>query len=1023
KGMVTDDKGEPLPGVNVFDKQQPSNGVITGIDGNYTIQVSSSDAVLTYSFIGFETQEVQVAGRSKIDITLVEEMTGLDEVVVIGFGTQKKSNVTGATTTVDMEDVLGNRPVTNTMQAIQGTVPGMQITVPSGEPGAETSINIRGTTSINGGSALILMDNVPVSAEDVNPQDVESITVLKDAAASSIYGARAAFGVILITTKKGGKDQPIKFNYSNTFSFGTATDIAEKESTYNFVNAMNDWGAMSYWTNQDTPTWVNFLEEYKNDKSLYPEGYATDEYGVRYPLTNTRTIDELIGQGSFSQIHNFNFSGGGKKSQYRVSLGYSDKDGIMVSDNDRYTKYNFTTFLSTELTDKLTASVNINYRNSSKLTPRTSFYNAVTAKPWTPAGRGSHVFDDGTTVPYDTPSNYATLKEPNEETQGNLRLYGKLEYELFKDLILTGEYTYESKNQNNYSMDEQLDFVDANRYTLKEGDPKSTFYSKANTQKTYSAANFYANYKKQVGDHQFNALAGINKEEFHQEAFWARKAELLNADLPALGTATGIITADDSFGEWAVLGYFGRINYNYKEKYFVEANGRYDGSSKFAAREKYGFFPSFSLGWNIAREAFMSNFETISHLKLRASWGEIGNQNIDNNSLSGFYKSIPAMPIGNASWINPDTGLRYNTVSPPGLVRQDFTWETVQTLNFGLDVKVLDNRLSTSFDVFNRKTLGMIKPATRLPSVLGTDAPPANAADLESRGWELEMSWKDRINDFEYNIGFTLFDNKAEITRYDNPAELLSSYYEGQVLGDIWGYESDRLYTVDDFVEGSLNENLMGGTLNEDVEAFIGRNPNPGDMKYKDLNGDGEISPGSSTLSDPGDRKVIGNNKRRYQYGIFGSASYKNFDFSFILNGVGKRDLYINNNIRFPYTGEFATMHKGQMDYWTPENTDAYFPRNYDMGGANYGNSRMTQTRYLIDGSFLRIKNITLGYTLPKSLLSKVNIDKFRIYVSGENLHSFDNMPDGIDTELQAKSQGLYYPLIKSFNVGLNVTF
>ncbi|MBK3519733.1 SusC/RagA family TonB-linked outer membrane protein [Carboxylicivirga marina] len=1015
-GVVRDASGEALPGVTVLEKGT-TNGSITGIDGSYSITTENQDATVLFTFIGFENQEIKIAGRSSIDITLMEETTGLDEVVVVGFGTQKKSNVTGATTTVDMDDVLGNRPVTNTMQAIQGTVPGMQITVPSGEPGATTSINIRGTTSINGGSALILMDNVPVSSEDVNPQDVESITVLKDAAASSIYGARAAFGVILITTKKGGKDQPVKFNYSNTFSFGTATDIAEKESTYNFVNAMNDWGVTSYWTNQDIPTWVNFLEEYKNDKGLYPEGYATDEYGVRYPLTNTGTIDELIGQGSFSQIHNFNFSGGGKKSQYRVSLGYSDENGIMVSENDRYTKYNFATYLSTDLTDNLKASVNIAYRNSSKLTPRTNYYNAVTAKPWTPAS-GNHIFEDGTSVPYDAPSNLAKLQQPNEETQGNMRLLGKLEYEPFKDLILTGEYTYESKNQNNYSMDEQLDFVDANRYTLKEGNSESTFYRKSNTQRTYNASNFYAKYKKQIGDHHFNALAGINKEEFHSENFWARKAELLNADLPALSTATGTITADDSFGEWAVLGYFGRINYNYKEKYFVEANGRYDGSSKFAAREKYGFFPSFSVGWNMARENFMSNFETISHLKLRASWGEIGNQEVNGN-----YLSIPGMPITNANWINPDSGLRYNTVNPPRLVSQTFTWETVQTLNFGLDVKLLNNRLSTSFDVFNRKTLGMITAAVKVPDVLGTVAPPANAADLESRGWELEMSWNDRINEFKYNVGFTLFDNKAEITRFDNPAGLIRTYYEGQILGEIWGYESDRFYTVDDFVEGSLNDNLTGGTLNEGVPAFIGRNPNPGDMMYKDLNGDGEISPGSSTLSDPGDRKVIGNNKRRYQYGIFGNASYKNFDFSFILNGVGKRDLYINNNIRFPYTGEFNTMHKEQMDYWTPENTDAYFPRNYDLGGVNYGNSRITQTRYLIDGSFLRVKNITLGYTLPKSILSKLNIDKFRLYVSGENLHSFDNMPDGIDTELQAKSEGLYYPLIRSFNVGLNVTF
>lgn len=1022
KGLITDDTEVGMPGVSILIKGT-TVGTTTDSEGRYSIELTNvTNPILVFSFIGLETQEIEVGGRSEINVAMLADVTDIDEVVVVGFGTQKKSNVTGATSTVDMENVLGNRPVTNAIQAIQGTVPGMQISVPSGEPGAETEISIRGISSINGGSALILMDNVPVNTEDVNPQDVESITVLKDAAASSIYGARAAFGVILITTKKGSKNQPVKFNYSSTFSFNSPTDIPEKESTYNFVNALNDWGQTSHYTGKDMQKWREYVEAYKKNPDLYPGGLVVEEDGTTYELADTDVIDALLNDNSFSQIHNFSFSGGAEKMHYRVSLGYSDEDGIMVSDNDTYTKYNFKAFLSTDLTDKLQASINVNYRNSKRLTPRTDYYGAVTGLPYF-VEDGYRTFEDGRQVPYDTPANRAVLQKPNEQLNGNLRLLGKLEYELIKDLYLTGEYTYESKNQNNYSIDEQMDWANVDPNTLKPGNPEKTYYYKGNTQEVYKAANFYANYKKQFAGHTLKVLAGVNKEDYHQEFFFSQKTNLLNPDLSSLSTATGIITADDSFGEWAVLGYFSRINYNYKEKYFVEANGRYDGSSKFAAREKYGFFPSFSMGWNIAREGFMEDVEVISHLKLRASWGEVGNQNIDNNSLSGFYKSIPGMPITNSYWINPTTGLRYNTVDPPNLVSQSFTWETVQTTNFGIDFKVLNNRLSTSFDLYSRKTLGMITAAAKLPAVLGTSAPPANAADLESRGWELEMSWKDKINAFDYSIGFSLSDAQTEITKFDNPAGLLNTYYKGQVLGDIWGYVSDRLYTVDDFEEGTLDENLRGGTLKKGVEAFIGQNPNPGDMKYKDLNGDGEINPGSSTLDDVGDRKVIGNEQRRYQYGIFANGGYKSFDFSFILNGVGKRDLYVDNNIRFPYTDQFATMHKGQMDYWTPENTDAYFPRNYEDGGENYSNSRITQTKYLIDGSFLRIKNITLGYTLPKALLSKINIDKLRIYISGENLHSFDNMPDGIDTELKAKSQGIYYPLIRSFNIGLNMTF
>ncbi|MGQ7870974.1 SusC/RagA family TonB-linked outer membrane protein [Sunxiuqinia sp. sy24] len=1016
-GKVTDASGQPLPGVTVLIKGT-TDGTITDFDGNYAIADVPGNGILVFSFVGMQAQQIVVGNQGTINVVLEEDAIGIEEVVALGFATEKKSNVTGATTTVDMENVLGNRPVTNAIQAIQGTVPGMQVTVPSGEPGATTSINLRGIASINGGSALILMDNVPVQAEDINPQDIESITVLKDAAASSIYGARAAFGVVLITTKKAGKDQPVKFNYSNTFSFGMATDISEKESTYNFVNALNDWNQSTHYSGKDIQKWVGYVEAYKENPDLYPEGLVVDaEDGLTYELADTDVIDALLNDKAFSQIHNFNFSGGGEKTQYRVSLGYSDEDGVMVSKNDRYTKYNLNTYLSTALTDKLNASFSVNYRNSERLTPRVDYYWAVTALPYD-VEDGYRTFEDDIEMPYDTPANRASLQKPNEESQGNLRLLGKLEYELIKDLFVTGEYTYESKNRNNYSIDEQMTFALVGDNAFRPGNPDDTYYQKENTQKVYKAANFYVNYKKQLGGHSIKALAGINKEEYHQEYFYARKTNLLSPELPSLSTATGIITADDSFGEWAVLGYFGRINYNYKEKYFVEANGRYDGSSKFAAREKYGFFPSFSLGWNIAREGFMSDIEALSHLKLRASWGEIGNQNV-----GGDYLSIPGMTITNASWINPDSGLRYNTINSPSLVSQGFTWETVQTLNFGVDVKVLNNRLSTSFDVYKRKTLGMITAAVKVPDVLGTIAPPANAADLESHGWELEMSWKDKIQNFNYNIGFTLFDNQSEITHFNNPAGLINTYYEGQILGDIWGYVTERYYTVDDFVEGTLDENLTGGTLKEGIEAFIGRNPNPGDIKYKNLNGDEEISPGSSTLSDAGDRKIIGNNKRRYQYGIFGNASYENFDFSFVLNGVGKRDLYINNNIRFPYIGQFATMHAGQMDYWTSENTDAYFPRNYEDGGENYGNNRLTQTKYLIDGTYLRIKNITFGYTLPKLLLSKINIEKFRVYVSGENLHSFDDMPDGIDTELEAKNQGIYYPLIKSFNVGVNVTF
>lgn len=1020
-GTVSDTDGIPLPGVSVVVKGT-TTGVTTNIDGKFALDVPSRNSTLVFSFVGMKTQEISVGSKTQFAVVLQAETTGLEEVVVVGFGTQKRANITGAASTVNMDKMLGDRPVTNTMHALQGTMPGVQITANSGEPGdIGLDINIRGTTSINGGGALILMDNVPVSAEDINPQDVESVTVLKDAAACSIYGARAAFGVILITSKKGKKNEDIKLNYSSTFSFSSPTDMPEKASTYDFVSALTDWGVTGYWTGQTIAPWMGFLNEKKADNSLYPEGYAMDN-GLRYPLTDTDVIGKFFNDNGFSQIHNVNISGGSEKTSYRLSAGYSSEDGIIVTDNDKFEKYNVKANLNTELTSNLTATVDVAYRNSTKNYPIGNYYQAISYASFTEAD-GNHVFEDGTELPYETPANMERLKKAPQKRVDNLRLFGKMNYTPLKGLAVTGEYTFEQGNNNVIRSDNQVLTVNPQRYTLNGVSPENTYYSKSDVKFTYKAVNIYAKYEKSISDHNFGFLVGFNKEEKDYESFWLKKTNLISVDMPSISTATGTLTGDDGFYQWAVMGYFGRFNYNYKEKYFLEVNGRYDGSSRFPDGDRFGFFPSFSGGWNLTKESFMKDVNFLSLLKLRGSWGEIGNQNVKRGGAQLYYPSIPGMPVYNVGWVNPETGLKYNTLDVPDLVSSNFTWEKVQTLNVGVDVRMFNSRLSSSFDWFIRETKGMIAAGAELPAVLGAQAPRQNVADLQSKGWELEMSWKDKIKDFSYNIGFSLSDNQGEITKFDNEAGLLSQYYVGRKTGEIWGYETDRYYTVDDFVEGTLNDNLMGGTLKEGIPAFKGRNPNPGDIKFKDLNDDGEIFSGDNTLGNPGDRKIIGNSTRRYQYGVFGGGSYKNFDFSFLLNGVGKRDIYMNNSVRFPYTSEFMVVYSNQLDYWTPENTDAYFPRNYPLAGVNYGLSRSTQTKYLIDGSYLRIKNITIGYSLPESILNRFKIDKLRVYFSAENLYSFDNMPDGIDTELKIKSNGATYPLMKSFNFGLNLTF
>ncbi|MEL4308205.1 SusC/RagA family TonB-linked outer membrane protein [Joostella sp. CR20] len=1020
-GTVFDSSGMPVPGVNVQLKDAKS-GTATDFDGKYEITVNSSETALMFSYVGFLTQEIVVGGRSTINVTLEEDVAQLDEVVVVGYGTQKKENLTGAVSSVKMQDVLGDRPIVNPVESLQGMIPGMQVTSTSGQPGSQgLGIQIRGATSLNGGSALILMDNVPVNFGDINPQDIETITVLKDAAAASIYGARAAFGVVLITTKKGSKNQKLKFNYSGTTSINYPENLPTKASTYDFINALQDFGQDTFWIGQDIDTWVDYLEEYKNNPGAYPEGVAYDENGQEYPLKDTSLLEDFLDEGGFSQIHNFSFNGGGENVAYRVSTGYTEVDGIMVTDNDKTKKNTVNAYLKADLSSKIASTSNVLFTATDTNFPIGDYGRAVNYSPF--AREGFYTDEEGNETPYYTPENQERFGVSTNRKTSNIRLFQKLEYNPIPGLNFTGEYTYEQKYRDFYSGDNQQEYIHPESLSTFGGVPESTFYRKANDKEVSHLINMYGSYTKSFGNHNFKFLAGMNREDVDFEYFYIRKTDLISVDLPSISTATGVLEGDDSFYGYATLGYFGRLNYNYKEKYFIELNGRYDGSSRFAEDDRYGFFPSASVGWTVTKENFMKNVGFLNHLHFRGSYGEIGNQNVTRGGSQQYYPYLPEIGVTNASWLDESTGLRYRTLGLPDLVSAGFTWETVRSANFGVDIRMFKNKFSGSFDIYERKTLDMITVGAQLPATLGASPPDTNAADLKSSGWELSVNWKDKIGDFSYNIGATLSDGQSEITKFDNPGGLISEYYAGQQIGEIWGYVSDGFYTVDDFEEGTLDENLMNGTLKEGVPVFQGRSPNPGDTKYKDLNGDGIIFSGEGTLDDPGDRQVIGNTTRRYQYGIFGGANFKGFDFSFILNGVGKRDLWRNDPIRFPFVGEFNIIYDHQMDYWTPENTDAYFPRNYVNGGVNYGNSRLTQTKYLLDGSYLRIKNLTFGYSLPKSVLDKIKMDKVRIFVMGENLYSFDDLPDGINTELANQGQGAAYPYLTSYSLGVNISF
>lgn len=1021
KGIVVDNTGTPLSGVSIIEKGS-NNGTSTNENGKFELTVSKNETILIVSYIGYQNQEITAAGK-EMRIVMQEDISSLDEVVVVGYGTQRKANLTGAVSSVDMDKVLGDRPVSSASQALQGAMPGMQVTFGSGRPGQGTALNIRGVTSINGGEPLVLVDNVPMNIDDVNPKDIQNVTILKDAAAASIYGARAAYGVILVTTKKAGKNQPTRFNYSSNLTSSKATTLPEKASPLQFVQGLKDFGNTTNWTGQNVDTWLNLLKEYEADPTKYPDGITTVG-NTKYPLKTHDLYNEVFTTG-FEQLHNLSFSGGSEKIAYRLSGMYADEDGIMTTSNDKYKRYNLNAYVSTELAKNLNVSANILYKNDKRTTPMNMnemFYRAITFSSYLDPGYAEAM--DGTMIPYGTPNNYLKYEQPEQDYNDDLRLFGKAEYNLLKGLNVTAEYTFNKKNENNKYFQTKNKYMNPNNYT-EEYLFNNQFYRRRNRITNYNAVNLYANYTHSVGNHNLKYLLGTNYEKSHFESFTATRYDILSPTSPSLGTSSGTQNVADSFGQYAVLGYFGRINYDYKNKYLLEVNGRFDGSSRFLEGSRFGFFPSVSAGWNVTEEDFMSSVRNwVPLLKLRGSFGEIGNQVVYNtdNTLN-YFPVNPEMATTNAGWINPETGIRYLTINRPDLVSSTFTWEKVRTLNLGVDIGLVNNKLTTSFDWFRRQTIGMLFQPLGLPSVLGAPAPFQNITDLESKGWEWELVWKDKINNFNYSLGFNLSDNRAFITKLENNAGNINEYYKNKEIGEIWGYVTDRYYTVDDFEPGSLKADLTGGKLKPGIPSFNGVAQNPGDVLYQDLNGDGILFSGNGTISNPGDMQIIGNNRRRYQFGINGNFSYKNIDLSIFLQGVGKRDLWMSNPVIWPFTNEFATLYEHTLDYWTPENQDAYYGRVYANGGLNSGANRRVQTKYLQDGSYLRVRNITLGYNLGKELLKTKKIENIRLYFTGENLFLFDKLPQGIEADAENINSGGIYPYLKKFSAGININF
>lgn len=1036
KGVVKDNQGETVIGASVVVKGS-TNGTITGLDGDFTLDNVKRGDVIQISYIGYVSQEVVWQG-TPLNITLKEDSQTLEEVVVVGFGSQKKANLTGSVSQVKMDDVLGERPVTNVKNALQGSMPGLMVSG-GASPGEAKSFNIRGTVSINGMNPLVLIDNVEGDIDLLNPEDIESVTVLKDAASSAIYGARAAAGVILITTKKAKKGEKFNLNYNANFGFQTSINSPKQASLDEYLRAYQAAGFSEtyYAGNGSVSKWREYLAGYKENPAAYPtvgDGIYIGEDGAPYYL-NDKDVYKAFQETSFMQTHNLTANGGTEKLRYRLSAGLTKEDGPLIESKDTYMRKNISSFISADITDWLTQEADFRYTVADRSEPMGSGDGIYCMNhiSFYPSGMmpGSVNTSVGKDLPLITPENQIRYNNPYLTDTDNTRIYLRTIMRPIKGLELVGEYTYDRKNwQKSY-------YAKKWEYTTEQlgsnNSVTSDYLFKSEDHEDYNALNLYGTYNFSIKeDHMFKVMAGFNQERKQNSWISVQTHDMIAPSAPSFTSATGKIIPQNSYSDYAIRGAFYRINYDYKDRYLFEANGRYDGSSKFPKDDRFGFFPSFSVGWNIARESWMEKaLDYVSDLKLRASWGQIGNQNIGNY---GYYSTM--QPVGNSNyWLKDGEFITY--ISTPGLVSNSFTWETVETLDIGFDASMFNSRLQVTFDWYQRTTRDMLIAGIQLPAVVGTSAPMRNAADMRTRGWEIAVNWRDQIGDWKYNVGFNLYDYKSKITKYSNNEDKLLSqnYYEGKTLGEIWGYVSDGFYTIDDF-DGPGTWQLKDG-----VASLDGYNPRPGDEKFVNLNDDrgtNEINSGLNTVDSPGDQKVIGNSTPRYNFGVNLGVSYKGFSLSAILQGTAKRDVWIGGMSLFPFGGSakaYYPVFYNQTDYWEPmgscdgqytendreywvaKNPDASLYRLYS-NMQNHGSNQRASTKYLQNGAYMRLKNITLAYTFPKALISKVSLSALKVFVSAENLATISSLPKGYDPE--RLSWG--YPFYRTLSFGLNVT-
>lgn len=1036
-GSITDANGEPIIGANVLVKGS-ATGTVTNIDGEYALNVSTGD-ILMISYIGYIQQEIKLKGEKQLNIVLQEDSQTLNEVVVVGYGTQKKVNLTGAVEQVTSE-VFDNRSVPNVTQALQGPIPNLNIKLTDGKPTRSASYNVRGTTSIGqGGNALVLIDGVEGDPSMLNPNDIASVSVLKDAASASIYGARGTFGVVLITTKEPMKDKT-SITYTGNFSVQRpvtvpdfVTDGYEYASHfYEAYHAWNNYSADPKNINKTQDFSLSWLEEFRKRKE---QGITTeverDATGKYVYYGNTDYYDALYKKNTFAQDHNLSLTGSNGKLNYYISGRYYGYDGLFRYNTDDYNMLNLRAKGSIQLFSWLKVENNMEFSNM-------DYHNPMNV------GEGGSIWrnisDEGhPSAPIFNPDGSLTYSAAY--TVGDF-IYGRNGIDtndkvlrnttgftasfLDNKLQVRGDFTFRNTDNAQTQRRVPVPYSKVEGTTLLLSEKYNDL--KESTQRTeYLATNIYANYENKFGDaHYIKGMLGYNYEQSRFKSLEVQRNGLLLDDSENINLALGdAITTAGGYDKWRVAGGFFRLNYAFKDRYLLEVNGRYDGSSKFPTNQQWAFFPSVSGGWRISEEPFwhVSN-DVFSNIKLRASYGSLGNGNVSP------YSYLELLSIQTSDRVLG--GMKYKYTSAPGAMPHGLTWETATTTDIGLDFAMLRNRLTFSGDYYVRKTTDMYTVGVTLPDVFGTTSPKGNYADMTTRGWEITLTWRDQFSlvgkPFNYEIRGTLSDYISKIDRYNNSDKSLSDYYEGQTVGEIWGYVTEGLFKDQADIDSHASQKL--------IQSSSKNIWYPGDVKIKDLNNDGVIDYGTNTLDDHGDKTVIGNSLPRFSYSLNLSADWNNFFVSAFFQGVGKQDWYPSSECIFwgqynrPYNN-MPTWH--QDNYWTEENPNAYLPR---YTGYNSSVKSTVQTRYLQNVAYIRLKNLQIGYNLPKQFISKACMQNARIYLSAENLWCWSPLYKhtrdldvtniyGSDADLTdgGSGDGNSYPQMKSISLGLSLTF